>query len=293
MTTRSLHWPEYLIEAAALGVFMISACVFGTLIWHPSSPVYGLLDAPLAQRAVMGVAMALTLLAIVYSPPGKRSGAHMNPAFTLAFLRLGRVAPRDAVFYTVAQFVGACAGVLAAYWLLGMALADPAVSFVVTKPGSSGVTVAFVAEAAIAFGLMTVVLRTLGAPRLERYTGLAAAVLVAVYITVEAPLSGMSMNPARTFGSAFVAGDWTAVWVYFSAPVVGMLVAAQLHVTRRGRAAVPCAKMRHATPCIFCEYWRASVASGPFTAESEQLAESFLVQGAPHREQGAVEGAAH
>ena len=66
----------------------------------------------------------------------------------------------------------------------------------------------------------------------------------------------MSMNPARTFGSAFFAGDWTALWIYFTAPLLGMLAAAQLYLARRGRQAVACAKLHHQNSkrCIFCEY---------------------------------------
>jgi aquaporin Z len=79
---------------------------------------------------------------------------------------------------------------------------------------------------------------------------------VASYITLEAPLSGMSMNPARTFGSAFFGRNWTAIWIYFTAPLLGMLAAAQLYLARRGRQAVACAKLHHRNSkrCIFCEY---------------------------------------
>lgn len=84
------HWPEYLIEASTLGLFMISACTFCLLLEHPDSLLRQQLEAPLARRVLMGVAMGLTAIAIIYSPWGKRSGAHMNPAVTLTFLRLGK-----------------------------------------------------------------------------------------------------------------------------------------------------------------------------------------------------------
>jgi aquaporin Z len=83
-------------------------------------------------------------------------------------------------------------------------------------------------------------------------------VLVATYITIEAPLSGMSMNPARTVASAAAAGDWMAVWVYFAAPITGMLLAAELFVRSRGAVSVPCGKLVHAEPCLFCEHVRGS-----------------------------------
>ncbi|HEU4565243.1 MAG TPA: FAD-dependent oxidoreductase [Gemmatimonadaceae bacterium] len=256
MVRATWHWREYLIEAGALGCFMVSACVVGTLIGRPTSPVHHVIPSPVLRRAVTGALMGLTLAAIVYSPWGKRSGAHLNPALTLTFLRLRRVAPRDAACYAAAQFIGGALGVMAAHLALGAALADPPVRYVVTAPGPAGIAAAFASELAISAILLSVVLRSNASPRWMRHTGLVAGALVALYITVEAPLSGMSMNPARTLASALAAGEWRALWVYFTAPLAGMLLAAELFVRRSGATAVPCAKMRHAEPCLFCDYWR-------------------------------------
>lgn len=249
-----LHWPEYLIEAAALGCFMISACVFGTLLDHPGSPVHQAIASPWMRRGIAGMMMGLTAVALIYSPWGKRSGAHMNPAFTLTFWRMGRIAPRDAVFYMAAQFLGGATGVMLAGVVLGAAVSEPPVRWVVTMPGTAGVSVAFLGEFVISAVLMTVVLTANASARLMRFTGIIAGVLIALYITLEAPLSGMSMNPARTVASAIPAGDWTTVWLYFVAPLSGMTIAAELFARLRGRHAVPCPKYRHAVPCIFCDH---------------------------------------
>jgi aquaporin Z len=203
--------------------------------------------------------MGLTAIMLTYSPWGKQSGAHYNPSVTLTFLRLGKVAMGDAVFYVIAQFVGGTVGVLVAALAFRTVVAHPSVHYVVTAPGMPGAGVAFLAELAIAFLLMSVILRVSNTPKLARCTGLFAGALVAAYITVEAPLSGMSMNPARTFGSAFAARDWTALWVYFTAPLMGMFLAAEVYVRRRGAGAVGCAKLHHQnhSRCIFCDYRRA------------------------------------
>ena len=87
------HWPEYLMEAAELGLFMISAGVFVSLLEHPASPVRQAIADPVLRRVLIGLAMGLTAISIVYSPLGQRSGAHFNPAVTLTFFRLGKVAP--------------------------------------------------------------------------------------------------------------------------------------------------------------------------------------------------------
>ena len=249
---------EYAIEAALLGIFMISACGFTVLLEHPGSPARGMLPDPVIRRAIMGLAMGATAVLLIYSPWGKRSGAHMNPATTLTFARLGKVAPRDAAMYVAGQFLGGIAGVLAASLALGELLDDRATNYAATLPGPRGTAVAFGAEMLITFVLMSVILVVSNHRRLAHLTGLCAGLLVALYITVEAPLSGMSLNPARTLGSAVFAMDWTALWVYFVAPPLGMLAAAEVYLRWQGRERVWCAKLWHGEPCLFCE-WRANV----------------------------------
>ncbi|MDX2170131.1 MAG: aquaporin [Deltaproteobacteria bacterium] len=250
------HFPEYAIEAFLLGAFMLAACLVTTALAHPASPLTRALPDPFARRALIGVAMGLTAIGLIYSPWGQRSGAHFNPSVTLTYLRLGKIAPRDALGYVAAQCGGGVLGVLLAAALLGMLVAHPAVGFAATTPGARGTAVAFGAEVAISFLLMSVVLR-LSNSRWARWTGLACGALVATYITLEAPLSGMSMNPARSLASAVVAGRWDGFWIYLVAPPLGMLAAAELYVRQRGLARVFCAKLRHggAARCIFhCNY---------------------------------------
>ena len=236
---------------------MISACMLTALFYHPLSPVRQALPDLFWRNALTGLAMGLTLIGIVYSPWGKRSGAHLNPVFTLTFLRLGKVAPKDAAFYVGAQFVGGLMGVMISALLLGGLIRDPAVNFAVTVPGPAGAGTAFLAELGISFLLMTVVLISTNTPGLARYTGLFAGALVATYITFESPLSGMSMNPARTVASALPAFVFSSLWVYFTAPLLGMLLAAELFVRVKGLRGVHCAKFHHdnSQRCIFrCTY---------------------------------------
>jgi aquaporin Z len=275
--TAADHWPEYLIEATLLGLFMISACTFAVLLDHPGSPAYRAIPDPFLRRLIGGLAMGSTAIGLIYSPWGRRSGAHFNPAATLAFLRLGRMAPQDAWWYIAAHFAGGLAGVLLAAGLLGEALGHQNVRYAVTRPGPLGVGPAWGAELAMTFLLISIVLRVASHPRFGRFTGLCVGALVATYITLEAPLSGMSMNPARSLASALVAGDWTELWVYFTAPPLGMLLAAELHLRLKRRLA--CAKLDHdpARPCIHCAY-RASIAGtnpGPLSLERRHPTEPY------------------
>jgi aquaporin Z len=248
------HWPEYLMEAAGLGLFMISAAVVTALLEYPHSLLYQMLPNPFIRRALIGVAMGLTAIGIIYSPWGKRSGAHLNPAVTVTFFRLGKIQGLDAFFYVLAQFVGGLIGLLVAAMAIGMAIEHPTVNYVVTVPGLNGTGIAFAAEAGISFGLMLVVLIVSSQTKLNTWTGVFAGALVAAYITVEAPLSGMSMNPARSFASALPANLWSDFWVYLTAPFLGMLLAAECYVRFSGARRVLCAKLYHDndTRCIFC-----------------------------------------
>lgn len=265
------HWPEYLMEALGLGLFMVSACAFATLLEHPSSPARQVLPNPDARRALMGLAMGLTAVALIYSPWGRRSGAHMNPAVTLGFMRLGHVKPWDAAFYALAQFAGGVAGMALMAGLLGPLLADPAVNFVVTRPGPRGPALALIAELAMSFALMALVIHSTTRKALAPWTGVLAGTMVALWITLEAPVSGMSMNPARSFSSAAVAGQWTGWWVYFIAPPLGMLAAVEAsRLSSRARSG--CAKLHHAARvrCIFCGAPASSLSTAPAGSASRE-----------------------
>ena len=135
--TRS-HWLEYAIEAALLGLFMVSACGFTVLLEHPASPVYRAIPSDFVRRSLTGLAMGGTAITLIYSGWGQRSGAHFNPAATLTFFRLGKVAPQDALGYVVAQFVGGVLGVMLSRAVLGELLAHQRVRYAVTLPGVYG-----------------------------------------------------------------------------------------------------------------------------------------------------------
>jgi aquaporin Z len=245
------HWQEYLMEAWGLGTFMVSACAFGVLLGHAESPAF---IANAALRGTLGgTAMGATAITIFLSPWGKRSGAHINPAVTLTFWRLGKIKTPDALFYILAQFAGASAGILLSWLILGKLLADGAVNFVVTVPGKAGAGAAFFAEVIVSFLMMLMVLICSNTARTARLTPFLAGFLVALFISLEAPFSGMSMNPARSFGSAAVADVWTGWWIYFSAPPLAMLAAAELYVRVKGWREVYCAKFYHdrIARCIF------------------------------------------
>ena len=115
----SRRYVEYVCEALGLGLFMMSAGIFGTMLENPTSSWHQYLDDPQFRRVLIGLAMGMTAIALIYSPWGRRSGAHNNPAVTITFWSLGKVKTIDACGYVVAQFVGAMVGTFLVGGLFG------------------------------------------------------------------------------------------------------------------------------------------------------------------------------
>lgn len=247
------HWPLYLYEAAEFALFMISACAFTVWLFDPAYSAAHILPSSAVRRLLMGLAMGTTAVLIIHSPMGKRSGAHFNPSITLTYLRLGKIGRLDAVFYILFQFLGGVFGVGLSALCLGRALADPNVDYAVTVPGKYGTAAAFGAEFFMAALLMGAVLYVSNRPRIARYTSYLVGVLILCYIFFFAPVSGFSINPARTTGSAVFAHLWTAIWLYFAAPIAGMMLAAEVHLRVYGIESILCAKL-HPDPGYPCPF---------------------------------------
>jgi len=241
----ALHWKEYMMEAAEISVLMLSTCIWGTLVYSDESPFKSFGVSAGSKPIVMGIAIAVTTFMIIRSPYGRRSGAHMNPAVTLAFLWLGRVHRWDAAWYIVSHFIGATAGVLAARQVLGLRLSAPSVQYMVTVPGEHGNAITFLGEFLLAGVLMATVLYSSNHRRLTHLTPTLVAVLTILFFVLSPSKSGFSINPARTFSSSLFAGNWQGAWIYFVAPCLGMLSAAAIYVKTVGWNRVYCVKVFH------------------------------------------------
>ena len=222
------HWRHYLAEAAGLAFFMLGASVITTQLRYKDAWLHGIITTPFAQLATLGLLMSFVVAAIIYTPWGNKSGAHINPAVTLAMWRLGKIDTRDALFYIFSQFAGALVAVQIAALLLGRGYTKAGTNYVVTQPGSAGARAAFVAEWIISFVLMMTIMWALNDKKREQFAGLFIAVLLGFYLVVEEPFSGMSLNPARSFASAFAAREWKDLWIYFVAPISATLAASEL-----------------------------------------------------------------
>ena len=218
------------MEALGLAVFMLFASLFTMLLFDPDSPVGKAVKDPAVKYLILAFAMfPVILFGIVGAPWGKRTGAHVNPAVTLAFWRLGKISTFDAVGYVVGQFVGAVTMVGLVFRVAGKAYSGPAIDFAATKPGPDGPGVAFAIEFTITFAMMMLILWASNDRRLAKKLPLLVSSLIAFYLMFATPYTGMSLNPARSFGSAFWARDCPFLWIYFVAPTAATLLAAEIY----------------------------------------------------------------
>jgi len=229
---------EFLGTAAMIFVGLSAVSIdFGS-----GAPIASAVPNALIRRLITGTVFASGAAIVVYSTLGRISGGHLNPAVTLAFLRLGKVTPRLAGAYAVAQVAGALVAAAAISLVWGTWARS--VSDGVTVPGPQGLAAALVAETLMTFALVELILQFMRRPALARFTPIAASVLVATLVTIEAPLSGTSLNPARSLGPAVVSGVFTDFWLYVVGPLAGALAAA-VFADRVQGAFVPCAKLFH------------------------------------------------
>lgn len=209
------------MASESLGTFLLVCFGPGAAVvaqWHPGTIPAG------------GVAAAFFLVVtLVVFLLGPVSGAHVNPAVTLALGIANRFPRREVVPYATAQLAGATAGAGA------LALLFPAhFAAAITSPAFDLLTTILI-EAVLACFLMLVVLRTAVAPR-PGPLGTATAIGSAVGLDalVGGPLTGASMNPARTFGPALMASQWNQHLAYWVGPIAGMLLGSGIHHLLKG-----------------------------------------------------------
>ncbi|MEU1465871.1 aquaporin [Streptomyces sp. NPDC005727] len=247
-------WREMAAEFTGTALLLLLGLSAVVADFAAHSPVVAAVPSVDLRRLLTGVLFAGSATLIVYSPLGRISGGHINPAVTLAFYRLGKMTGRSAAGYAAAQVAGAILGTVLVLLLWGSWATD--VQLGATVPGTGGVWACLAAEAAATFLLVALILNLVDRPRLMPYTAAAAGLLVATLVFVEAPVSGTSLNPARSLGPALVGGTWTGWWVYLIAPPAGALAAAVLY--RRRRRTVACGKLIHddayACPFLDCRY---------------------------------------
>ncbi len=216
------------------------------LVMSSSSPLHSLIPAYRVRLLLTGILFAAGGTMVVYSPLGQRSGGHINPAVSLAFWLLGKMGGRDLALYSLAQFAGglAGAGLVKLLWGGWATSVDAGVTMPapwISPAGAAGV------ELLITGSLIGLILFFLGNPKRHRWTGIAAGVWIAFLVFAEAPVTGTSLNPARSLGPAVVTDHYRNLWVYFLGPLAGAAAVALLWKpgVAAGARSVLCAKLFH------------------------------------------------
>jgi len=221
-----LHPRLYFAEFLGTGLLVGTGVSVVILMFGQGSPVPEAVPNEALRRFLTGALFGSVAALIAVSRIGRVSGAHINPAVTLAFWLEGKLAWRDAVSYVLAQLAGGVAGALP---LLMWGRMGRSVAFGVTQPGPGvSVWIALTGEIGATFLLIVTLFTTAAHPRTRNLTPLTLPVLFSVLVWLEAPISGTSANPARSLGPALVAGISTDQWIYILGPLIGAALAVGL-----------------------------------------------------------------
>ncbi len=245
------------IASEAIGTFVMMFIGIGAIALNfGTSFMTETVSSPSWRLLITGLMFAGGATLVVYSPVGRISGAHLNPAVSLAFFLEGRIRFVDFAIYSIVQTIGSfsAAKTVAVLW------AGPVrtVRFGMTLPGTAySIPVVFLTEVGITFVLITLIFFMLHRKKLTPFAGLAAGFLVAALVYLTAPISGTSLNPARTLGPAIAGWDFSFIWIYLFAPFSGSIVAAAIHKMVPFLHSPLCAKMNHTAndTCLYnCEF---------------------------------------
>jgi aquaporin Z len=231
-----LHPRMYASELVGTALLVFLGLSIVIALWGRDAPLASLPISPDARRLLNGFLFGSVGAAIAYSPIGKMSGAHINPAMTFAFWLEGKLQWRDTSGYVLAQLVGAAFGAVALLFWGSIGASDAWGASVPARSVPDWLPVA--GETVCTFLLVLLIFIFAAHKRTQPFTPLVNPPLFALLTWLEAPLSGASANPARSFGPELVGSLWQGWWIYWIGPCLGAVLAVaamRLHLFRRHR----------------------------------------------------------
>jgi aquaporin Z len=217
---RSKFFISEFFGTALLLMFGLSVVIF---MFGPGSPMAQLIPAVKVRQTITGFLFGSIGASIALSPIGKVSGAHINPAVTMVFWLFRKIEGRLAITYILAQLTGAIAGCLP---LLFWGNMGGSISYGGTSPGEAYSTqTALLGEVITTFIMVSLLVIFIGFRRIRQFTPYMFPVLYAIMVPLEADISGISTNPARSLGPAVISGHWADWWIYWIGPLAGAFLA--------------------------------------------------------------------
>jgi len=221
-----LSWEKFLSEFVGTAILLFLGLSLVIAMYGAGSPVATIVPDLRQRMVISGFLFGAIGASIALSPVGKVSGAHVNPVVTLGFWLFGKMSSLEAAGFVLAQLSGGVAGSVP---LLAWGVMGRSIDFGATTPGQGySVAAALVGEVATTFALISALCVFIGVRPLRKYTPFMIPFLYAIMCPLEAPISGISTNPARSFGPSVISGQWTEWWIYWAGPIVGTVAAIAL-----------------------------------------------------------------
>jgi len=219
-------WPKFWAELAGTALLLLIGLSIVIFMFGTGSPMEQYIPNVKVRQSITGFLFGGTGALIAISAIGRESGAHVNPVVTMAFWLFGKIESKLAIIYIAAQLIGAFIGSLP---LLAWGDLGRSINFGATQPGTSYTTgEAFVGEVITTFVLVSMLIIFIAIRKIRAYTPLMIPFLYAIMVPMEADISGISTNPARSFGPAVVSATWAAWWIYWVGPFLGSLLASRI-----------------------------------------------------------------
>lgn len=216
-------WRLFLSELVGTAVLVLVGLSLVIVMFGDGSPVARVVPNEALRRLITGFLFGTTGALIALSPVGKVSGAHINPAVSVGFWLMRKLDAKIALGYVFAQLAGAFLGALP---LLAWGSMGYSVAYGATLPGEGySMLTVLLGEVVTTFAMISLLCVFLGFRRIRPFTPALFPFLYAVMVCVEAPISGTSTNPARSFGPAIISGHWQGCWIYWAGPLIGMFLA--------------------------------------------------------------------
>ena len=214
----------FISEFFGTGILLLAGLSLVIFMFGSGSPMADIIPSVKVRQSLTGLLFGSVGLAITLSPVGKISGAHINPVVTVVFWLFRKIEGRLTITYIGGQLAGAVAGCIP---LLLWSDMGRSINFGATVPGADYTLMeAFVGEVITTFCLVMLLIVFIAIRSIRHLTPFMVPILYAIMVPLEADISGISTNPARSFGPAVVAGVWTDWWLYWIGPLTGALLAA-------------------------------------------------------------------